>query len=112
MHLQIHKGLSLLLWSPKNLLALKKSGEADGYVPDFNNKGEPYEVFYQLQVVVSPEDSLFEASASHNLNSLSMKSTLSDISRVNKYGSQADCIYKRNPEFRKYCYCKKQSETP
>uniref|UniRef100_A0A1B0GFP2 Uncharacterized protein n=1 Tax=Glossina morsitans morsitans TaxID=37546 RepID=A0A1B0GFP2_GLOMM len=103
---------SLLLWPHKDLLVLKKSGDADGYVPDFNSKGESYKWFYKLQIVVSPEDSLFEASASHNLNSLSMKSILSDISRVNKYGSQADCIYKYNPKLRKFCYCKKQGETP
>uniref|UniRef100_A0A1A9V7R9 Uncharacterized protein n=1 Tax=Glossina austeni TaxID=7395 RepID=A0A1A9V7R9_GLOAU len=94
------------------LSASVQSGDADGYVPDFNSKGERYEVFYQLQIAVSPEHSLFEASASHNLNSLSTKNKLSDVSRVKKYGSEVDCSYKRNPELRKYCCCKKQSETP
>ncbi|KAI9580308.1 hypothetical protein GQX74_000301 [Glossina fuscipes] len=107
-----HINWAMRLSPHKDLLAFEKSSDTDGHVPDFNNKGEPYEVFYQLQIVVSPGDSLFEASVSHNLNSLSMESNLSGISRINKYGSQANCIYKRNPELRKYCYCKKQGETP
>ena len=28
------------------------------------------------------------------------------ISRINRYGSQADCISKQFPDLRKYCYCK------
>lgn len=35
-----------------------------------------------------------------------MNLLLSDISRINKYGKQANCIYDTDPELRKYCYCK------
>uniref|UniRef100_A0A1A9X438 DUF229 domain-containing protein n=1 Tax=Glossina brevipalpis TaxID=37001 RepID=A0A1A9X438_9MUSC len=103
-----HINWAMHLRPHNDLLAFKKSSDIDGFLPDLNNGNSEI----NNEIVVTPGDSLFEASVSHNLNSLAMQSKLSDISRVNKYGSQANCIYERNPELRKYCYCKKQNKKP
>lgn len=89
------------------LLAFKHNADVDGYLAEMGDNTHAKELIYQLQIVVSPGDSLFEASVYHNLETLAMHTKLTEVSRVNKYGSQANCIYERNPELRKYCYCKK-----
>lgn len=54
-----------------------------------------------------PGNSLFEASLSHNVDSDLITVKLTDVSRINKYGNQARCIYNDQPQLRKYCYCTK-----
>ncbi|XP_075146470.1 uncharacterized protein LOC142220931 [Haematobia irritans] len=88
------------------LLAFKGNADVDGYMAEMGDKTHNSEVIYQLQIMVSPGDSLFEASVYHHIETQKMNTKLTEISRVNKYGSQANCIYERNPELRKYCYCK------
>ena len=59
---------------------------------------------YQVQFQTSPGDALFEAlvrvtyTGDHEL--------LSEINRVNAYGSQPDCIAQKIPALRPYCLCK------
>lgn len=107
-HLQLKRiNWALLLKPHQELLSFKHNLDMDGYLSDLTGSSRSPEVYYQLQIVVSPGDSLFEASVSYNQDKLTMHTKLSQISRVNIYGSQADCIYERNPELRKYCYCRK-----
>ncbi|XP_037813807.1 uncharacterized protein LOC119604954 [Lucilia sericata] len=98
---------ALLLKPHQELLSFKHNLDMDGYLSDLTGSSRSAEVYYQLQILVSPGDSIFEASVAYNLDNLTMHTKLSQISRVNIYGSQANCIYERNPELRKYCYCKK-----
>lgn len=52
-----------------------------------------------------PGASLFEASLTHLVDDDIISVKLSDVSRINKYGNQARCIYQDQPQLRKYCYC-------
>ncbi|GJQ72864.1 hypothetical protein Trydic_g6837, partial [Trypoxylus dichotomus] len=60
---------------------------------------------YQIKLSTIPGDSLFEASITHLLELDRLDLKISDISRINKYGSQARCIEDNYPHLRKYCYC-------
>lgn len=97
---------ALLLKPHQELLSFKHNLDMDGYLSDLTGNSHTSEIYYQLQILVSPGNSLFEASVSYNVENRKMHTKLSQISRVNIYGSQANCIYERNPELRKYCYCK------
>ncbi|XP_053961211.1 uncharacterized protein LOC128865167 [Anastrepha ludens] len=97
---------ALRLRPHNELLTYKQNSDKDGYVADMSDKMRMHEELFQLQIMVSPGESLFEASVTYELNTFQMHTKATDISRVNKYGDQANCIYELNPELRKYCYCR------
>jgi hypothetical protein len=90
----------------KNLLQFKSNADNDGFVPDLSSNTRIENEMYQVKVMVNPSKAIYEASVVHNIQDNDFRVRLSDISRVNKYGDQARCIYEENPELRKYCYCK------
>jgi hypothetical protein len=103
--------LDNVMWSGKlsphkNLLQFKQNKDTDGFVPDLSSDTKIESEMYQVKFMVNPSKGIYEASVSHNVQTNEFKIKLSDISRVNKYGDQASCIYQENPELRKYCYCK------
>ncbi|XP_011197023.1 uncharacterized protein Lly_3 [Zeugodacus cucurbitae] len=102
----VHINWALRLHPHKELLSYKQNSDKDGYVADLSDKMHINEELYQLQIVVAPGQSLYEASVSYDLKTFEMQTKTTEISRVNKYGDQANCIYERNPEIRKYCYCR------
>jgi len=68
---------------------------------------------YQIQVVTSPNNGLFEFTIEIERNFKSMqqdshgfKINKNLISRINKYGNQSICVNENFPELRKYCSCK------
>lgn len=64
------------------------------------------EITYELVFRVSPSNALFEATADVNLKT--NKVTVNDnISRLNMYGDQPNCVAKGLPYLRPFCYCKK-----
>ncbi|XP_001359906.2 uncharacterized protein [Drosophila pseudoobscura] len=97
---------ALRLQPHKELLQFKTNSDRDGFLADMTGQTEVHDEMYQLQLVTQPGNGLYEASVSHNLQTFSATTKLTDISRVNKYGTQARCIYDRDPELRKYCYCR------
>ncbi|XP_017480222.1 PREDICTED: uncharacterized protein LOC108369597 isoform X2 [Rhagoletis zephyria] len=97
---------ALRLHPHTELLTYKQNSDKDGYVADMSDKMRMHEELYQLQIVVAPGQSLFEASVAYDLNTFEMHTKATEISRINKYGDQANCIYERNPELRKYCFCR------
>ena len=58
---------------------------------------------YLLQIEVNPSKALFEATVNYNTNSMQM-SLIGEISRINLYGNQSNCI--QNRVLKKYCFCK------
>ena len=92
----------------ENLLEFKNSRDRDGFMADLSDNTQLQEEIYQLQIVTLPGESLFEASVQYDLATFKARTKLRKVPRANKYGAQANCIYKRNPELRKYCYFKKQ----
>lgn len=104
-------GVSEVLWVTKvrpneNLLKFNKNADMDGFVADLSSKMTVKSDMYQIKAMLTPGESLFEASLTHFIDSDKLELKLSDISRINKYGSQARCIENTFPNLRKYCYCK------
>ncbi|XP_022209974.1 uncharacterized protein LOC111065853 [Drosophila obscura] len=97
---------ALRLQPHKELLQFKTNSDRDGFLADMTGQTEVHDEMYQLQLITQPGNGLYEASVAHNLQTFSATTKLTDISRVNKYGTQARCIYDRDPEMRKYCYCR------
>ncbi|XP_037041406.1 uncharacterized protein LOC119078066 isoform X2 [Bradysia coprophila] len=91
-----------------NLMRFKQNKDVDGFLADLTSKTKVSSEMYQVKIVVKPGKSIFEASVLHDLNENVFRVKMSDISRVNKYGSQAECILDTDPELRKYCYCKER----
>ncbi|KAJ6636581.1 hypothetical protein Bhyg_15172, partial [Pseudolycoriella hygida] len=90
-----------------NLMRFKQNKDFDGFLADLTSKTKVWSEMYQVKIIVQPGKSIFEASVLHDLRMNEFRVKMSDISRVNKYGSQAICILNSDPELRKYCYCKK-----
>ncbi|XP_016985417.1 uncharacterized protein LOC108048954 [Drosophila rhopaloa] len=97
---------ALRLQPHKELLQFKTNSDQDGFLADMTGQTLVRDEMYQLQLVTLPGEGLFEASVAYSLHTFSATTKLTDISRVNKYGNQARCIYNRDPELRKYCYCR------
>lgn len=90
----------------ENLLKFHKNADFDGFVPDLSARMKVNSNIYQVKVILVPGKAIFEASITHNLIKDRIEVRLSDISRVNMYGSQARCVETTYPNLRKYCYCK------
>lgn len=97
---------ALRLQPHRELLQFKSNEDPDGYLANLNGQTLVQQEMYQLQILTQPGQALYEASVAHNLHTFNLTTKISDISRVNKYGSQASCIYERDPELRKFCYCR------
>lgn len=104
--------LSNITWAGKllprqTLLKFKQNRDLDGYLADLSaTTTKITKDLYQLQIHVQPGNSIFEASLTHNLFTNQFIVNITDISRINTYGSQAACIMERNPDLRKFCYCR------
>jgi hypothetical protein len=62
--------------------------------------------FVTVKLITKPNDAIYEASVFYDLKIDRFQVKIGDISRINKYGQQANCIYLKNPELRKFCSCK------
>lgn len=89
-------------------MRFKENKDFDGFLADLSTNTKVSSEMYQVKIVVKPGKSIFEASVLHDLRENVFRVKLWDISRVNKYGSQANCIMNTDPELRKYCYCKER----
>lgn len=103
--------LSMINWAlrleaHKELLQFRSNADPDGFIGNFSGHTLVQQEIYQLQILTQPGQALYEASVAYNLETLDVSTKISDISRVNKYGTQANCIYERDPELRKFCYCR------
>lgn len=95
----------------QTLLKFKQNRDPDGYLADLSSTSTKITAnLYQLQILVKPGDSIFEASLTHNLYTDQFVVNITDISRINIYGNQAKCILNKNPDLRKYCYCRKTKQ--
>lgn len=89
----------------EQLVKFNKNADIDGFVADLTANTRVTSHIYQIKVLVVPGNSLFEASLTYYLKDDRLDLKLSDISRINKYGNQANCIVDTHPDLRKYCYC-------
>jgi hypothetical protein len=104
--------LKEVMWSAKltpqrALINFKSNKDKDGFEPDLSARDTKVtNEMYQVKIVTSPSDAIYEASVIYDFVSNTFRVKISDVSRINKYGSQAFCIMEKNPELRKYCYCR------
>lgn len=104
--------LTNISWAGKllpqqTLLRFKQNLDPDGYLADLRSSTSTKitKELYQLQIIVTPGQSIFEASLVHDLITDKFNVNISDVSRINMYGKQADCIMEKNPDLRKFCFC-------
>ena len=74
--------------------------------PEFHSKARPPEkdhCRYQMQFTTSPNNATYEATVRYYKEWFIVSK---DVSRVNKYGSQSECIARDLPHLRKFCMCK------
>lgn len=90
----------------KSLLHFKSNKDTDGFLADLSANTKVTNDMYQVKLITAPSKAIYESSVLYDFTSNEFRVKLSDISRVNKYGDQARCIYNENPELRKFCYCK------
>lgn len=103
--------LKEILWAAKlipnkGLLKFQKAGDQDGFIGDFSAKTKLTTETYQLKVKTEPGDGLFEVSITYDIRRNAFSTKISDVSRINMYGSQARCVENSLFHLRKYCYCK------
>lgn len=103
--------LADILWAAKltptkGLLNFQKSDDLDGFVGDFSSKTKVKTEMYQIKIKTDPGGGLYEGSVTHNLNNNLFSMKITDVSRINMYGSQARCVENHLFDMRKYCYCK------
>ncbi|XP_076238504.1 uncharacterized protein LOC143181785 [Calliopsis andreniformis] len=103
--------LKEILWAAKlipnkGLLKFQKAGDQDGFIGDFSAKTKLTTETYQLKVKTYPGDGLFEVSINYDIKKNTFSTKISDVSRINMYGSQARCVENSLYHLRKYCYCK------
>ncbi|XP_049286238.1 uncharacterized protein LOC125765304 [Anopheles funestus] len=117
-HTERHRGICAMLtldeirWAARlqpheGLVRFKQNRDTDGFLGDFSSDTirVPHDM-YQVKLVTNPSKAIYEASVLHDRVNNRFRVKLGDISRINKYGEQANCIYERDPEMRKFCYCK------
>ena len=90
----------------KSLLHFKTNKDADGFLADLSANTKVTNEMYQVKIITSPSNAIYESSVLYDFSENEFRVKLSDISRVNKYGDQARCIYDKNPELRKFCFCR------
>jgi hypothetical protein len=66
------------------------------------------EELYQVSIITQPGGGHFEITCLHLLSG-KFEVSDKDISRINKYGHDADCVIRTKPHLRPYCYCRKRS---
>ncbi|XP_067014130.2 uncharacterized protein [Anabrus simplex] len=103
--------LNEVTWAAKlvptqGLLRFLKNADKDGFVADLTARTGISQETYQLKLSTTPGNGLFEVSLRYDVNDKSFAIRISDISRINKYGSDAHCITNTQEQLRKYCYCK------
>lgn len=103
--------LKEVVWSAKlipqkSLLNFKSNKDTDGFLADLSADTKLTHEIYQIKLITSPSQAIYESSVLFDFVNNIFRVKISDISRINMYGSQANCIYDKNPELRKFCYCK------
>ncbi|XP_063234136.1 uncharacterized protein LOC134537536 isoform X4 [Bacillus rossius redtenbacheri] len=88
------------------LLNFRRNADMDGFVADLSAHTPVAQEVYQLKLATSPGGGLFEVSVRYDIADDTFATRVSDISRINRYGSAAHCVEASAEHLRKYCYCK------
>ncbi|KAK3095871.1 hypothetical protein FSP39_020161 [Pinctada imbricata] len=88
-----------------NIVRFRGSSDLDGRHANFSNSEMPQHVLYQITLMTSPGNAVFEATVRYDRKSDDYRVNGHEISRINAYGNSADCIIHVAPQLRQYCYC-------
>ncbi|KAK6195767.1 hypothetical protein SNE40_001124 [Patella caerulea] len=88
-----------------NILKFKSSSDHDGRVADLSSRTKGDENYYQITFLTTPGNGHFEMTVRHSLNTSEITVSEKEISRINRYGSDPECIQSEYPHLRPYCYC-------
>ncbi|XP_013398439.1 uncharacterized protein LOC106164935 [Lingula anatina] len=103
--LHLDKILSVRLLAPnEQVLKYFNSMDADQRIANFTSKVKVDIVHYQITLVTSPSNAMYESTLQYNIGAERLEVT-PDISRINIYGNQPYCVQKDHPDLRKYCFC-------
>lgn len=102
--------LKEVVWSAKltpqkSLLNFKTNSDTDGFLADLTANTKVTNEMFQVKLITYPSQAIYESTVLYDFVKNVFRVKISDISRINKYGDQARCIYTENPELRKFCYC-------
>lgn len=105
----------LTLKSVKNALVLQSnpyiarylgSLDTDGRIPKESKGAIDKSALYQITLQTVPGDGIFETTVKYIASDDKFIISSQEISRINKYGNAANCVYMDAPHIRPYCYCK------
>ena len=88
-----------------SILRYRGSKDFDLREADLSGIMSVSKVLYQLTMVTTPGEGVFEATVTHDLNQKQFSVNVTSISRINMYGEQPHCIAEELPHLRKFCYC-------
>ena len=88
------------------MLKFLKTIDPDQRVANFSKIIQLDIVHYQIVLVTSPNDAMYEATIQHTVAADKLE-IVGTISRINMYNEQPSCIVTSHPDLRKYCLCKK-----
>ena len=92
------------------MLTLKKVVKANKRIISQRRGRVSKKVIYEIVLETEPSGALFEATALARFNDIFEITNVyvSDgaISRINSYRDQPECVAKRFPHLKKYCFCK------
>ena len=90
-------------WKMENFARTKGNTRCDSCLLLFKRNQEIPIVKYELVLKVSPSDGEYEVNVIVKGDEIDVDP---NISRINRYGNQPECIAKTYPHMRKYCFCK------
>ena len=99
----IRAGKVIHNWKMENFARTKGNSRCDSCLLLFKKNQEVATVKYELVIRVSPSEGEYELNARLKGDEIDIDP---DISRINLYGNQPECIAATYPHLRKYCYCK------
>ncbi|WAR28886.1 hypothetical protein MAR_014590 [Mya arenaria] len=97
---------AFLLIPNEKVLMFQKSLDEDNRVANFSSQVNIDHAHFQVTIETSPNRGLFETTVQVNMTAGTYTVIESEISRLDRYGSQPACVQEKYPDLRKYCYCK------
>ena len=96
----------LMLTLTKNLSGSVSVNETRG---SQNNPLDIYinsEIIFQIVLTTWPGNASYELSFKYNIHDGLFKFNKNEISRINNYNGNANCMLNTRPDLRQFCYCK------
>ena len=90
-------------WKVERFKSTRANSRCDSCMVVYKKASGSKTSTYELVFSVKPSNGMFEVTVKIKDGAVEVDP---NISRINAYGSQPDCIAKEYPHLRKYCYCK------